>query len=74
MTPLEVLVACTANAAAAVSEADRIGAIHVGHAADLVVLDVPNLETWFYEVGRPRVRLVIKNGHPVHRSSPRELQ
>ncbi|RME39921.1 MAG: imidazolonepropionase, partial [Planctomycetota bacterium] len=36
MTPTEAIVAATANAAAALRRADRVGAIHVGHQADLV--------------------------------------
>jgi len=62
MTPVEVLVATTANAAAAIGRADRIGSIAVGAQADLVVLDVPNLERWMYEAGRSCVRSLIKKG------------
>ncbi len=62
MLPNEVLVACTANAAAAVDRQADLGAIAVGHQADLVVLDAPDLDDWFYHVGRPRVRYVIKRG------------
>jgi imidazolonepropionase len=52
MTPAEVLVASTANAAAALNRADRTGAIAIGHRADLIILDVPNYERMMYEVGR----------------------
>lgn len=62
LTPEEVLCATTANAAAAVSEAHRLGAIAVGHQADLVILETPTLEEWAYRVGRPSVRAVIKRG------------
>lgn len=62
MTPLESLVACTANAAAALRRADRIGAIAIGHQADLLVLDVPNISLWAYRVGVNAVRTVIKRG------------
>jgi len=62
LTPREVLVACTANAAAAVGRADSTGAIAPGYAADLVVLAAPTLNTWFYEVGRTRVAAVIRRG------------
>lgn len=62
MTPAECLVACTANAAAAVRRADRIGAIAVGHEADLLILDVPNLDRWPYRVGVNAVRTVFKRG------------
>ena len=62
MSPIEVLIAATANAAAAIDRHDRLGAISVGMQADLVVLDVPNLETWLYEPGRNCIRMVIKGG------------
>jgi imidazolonepropionase len=65
LTPAEVLAACTANAAAAVGSAERIGAIAPGYAADLVMLDVPTLDEWFYAVGRPQVRQVLKRGQVV---------
>lgn len=65
MTPLESLVACSANAAAAVRRADRLGAIAVGHQADLVVLDVPNLNRWAYNVGVNPVAKVLKRGRVV---------
>jgi imidazolonepropionase len=67
MLPAEVLAACTANAAAALEVHRRVGAIEVGFDADLVVLDVPSLDAWFYTPGRPRVRTVIKGGHVVYR-------
>lgn len=67
MLPAEVLTACTANAAAALDVHRRAGAIQVGFEADLVVLDVPSLDEWFYTPGLPRVRAVIKHGHPVYR-------
>jgi len=66
MTPLESLVACTANAAAAIDRADTIGAIAVGHQADLLILDIPNVNQWAYRVGVNPVRSVIKRGRIVH--------
>lgn len=65
MTPMESLVACTANAAAAVHRADRLGAIVVGHQADLVILDVPNVNRWAYNVGVNPVAKVMKRGRVV---------
>lgn len=65
LTPLEALVACTANAAAALGRADRIGAIAVGHQADLLILDVPDVSLWAYRVGVNPVRRVIKAGRVV---------
>lgn len=66
MLPLEVLAACTANAAAALELHRQTGAIAAGYAADIVVLEAPTLEEWFYTVGRPRVRYVLKRGQVVY--------
>lgn len=71
MTPIESIVAATANAAAAIRRQDRIGAIAVGMQADLVVLDVPNHARWMYEPGRNCVRTVIKRGRPIERQPAR---
>lgn len=65
MTPLECLVACTANAAAALRRADRLGAIAVGFQADLLILDIPNVNRWAYQVGVNPVSKVIKAGRVV---------
>ena len=65
MTPTEVLVAATANAAAAINRQDRLGAIGKGLQADLIVLDVPNFDRCVYEHGRDAVRAVVKNGEVV---------
>jgi imidazolonepropionase len=65
MTPIEALVAATANAAAAINRHGQLGAIEVGMQADLVVLDVPSLERWLYEPGRNCVRAVVKKGETV---------
>jgi imidazolonepropionase len=65
MTPMESLVACTANAAAAIDRADSLGAIARGYLADLLILDVPNVNRWAYQVGVNAVRTVIKRGRVV---------
>lgn len=67
LLPIEVLVACTANAAAAVGAAQRLGAIAIGHEADLVVLAAASLDEWLYGVGRERVAMTIKRGGVVWR-------
>src|SRR5262249_7373202 len=69
MTPTEALVAATANAAAAIDRSDRVGAIAVGHQADLLVLHGANADQLPYEVGRNPVRFVIKRGNVVHGSA-----
>ena len=66
MTPAEVLTAVTANAAAAIDQHHRLGAIVEGYDADLVILDAPTLDEWFYTPGRNRVKTVIKYGEVVH--------
>ncbi len=66
LTPIEALVAATANAAAALDRGDRLGAIEVGHQADLLVLHERTAAHMAYEVGRNPVRLVIKRGRVVH--------
>jgi imidazolonepropionase len=70
LTPAEILAACTANAAAAVGAAERIGAIARGYDADLVVLSAPTLDEWFYAVGQPQVRHVLKRGEVVFSAAP----
>lgn len=69
LLPVEALVAATANAAAAVCEQHRIGAIQIGHQADLVILDAADVDDWMYAPGRNRVRMVIKGGAIVHSST-----
>lgn len=65
LLPVEVLAACTANAAAALRLQSRAGAIAVGHDADLVVLDAASLDEWFYSACQAPARLVLKRGRPV---------
>ena len=65
LTPVEALVAATANSAAAINRQDRVGAIAAGMQADLLILDVPRFEQWAYHVGRNCVRTVVKNGRVV---------
>lgn len=69
MHPNEVLVAATANAAAAIRAQDRLGAVAVGHQGDVVVLDAPSVSEWLYTPGRDRVRAVIKRGIVIHESA-----
>lgn len=62
MTPMETLVAVTANAAAALHQSDRLGAIAVGHQADLLIVGADSVDQWVYRVGVPAVQRIIKNG------------
>ncbi|MBN1514621.1 MAG: imidazolonepropionase [Phycisphaerae bacterium] len=74
LTPAEALVAATANAAAALDRHAYLGAIAPNMQADLLVLDVPNLEQWLYHIGRPCVRTVIKRGRVVGESEQTVLE
>ena len=65
LTPMEILTACTANAAATLDIHRHTGAIANGFDADLVVLDAPTLDDWFYTPGRSRIRYVLKHGQVV---------
>ncbi len=69
LRPGEALAACTANAAAAVRQERRLGAMHVGHDADVVVLDAPSLAEWMYTPGRNRAAIVLKRGRVVWTAS-----
>jgi imidazolonepropionase len=65
LTPEQALVAATSNAAAVLNRQDRIGALEPGMQADLVVLDVPNVEQMCYFAGRNCTRMVLKRGEIV---------
>ncbi len=67
MTPAEVIIATTVNAAAKLNRADIVGSVREGMKADLVILDVANYNQWPYNAGRSCVRCVIKNGKLVYR-------
>ncbi|WCN39788.1 imidazolonepropionase [Aneurinibacillus uraniidurans] len=62
MTPAEVLVAATINAAHAIKQAHRVGSLEKGKAADLVVFDAPNYSYMQYNYGVNLVDTVIKAG------------
>ena len=64
LTPAEVLVAVTVNAAAALGLADR-GSLEPGRRADVVVWDVPNHAQLPYWVGADLARVVIVGGRQV---------
>ena len=66
MAPSEALIGATVNGAAALDRGARLGRIEKGMQADLVVLDVPSVDQWLYQVGRNAVATVIKNGRIVH--------
>ncbi len=62
LTPAQALVASTLNAAAALSAADRIGSLHPGKQADLLILNTPDYRNLSYRYGSNQVAAVIKRG------------
>ncbi|MDQ0482668.1 imidazolonepropionase [Guptibacillus hwajinpoensis] len=62
MTPAEVLVAVTINAAHAINRGSLIGSIEVGKKADLLLFSVPTHHHLHYHFGENHVKSVIKNG------------
>jgi imidazolonepropionase len=65
LSPAEALSACTVNAAHVLGRAGRIGRIEAGHAADLVLLDVPDWRYLAYHLGGEHVASVVKEGEVV---------
>ncbi|MBP7460094.1 MAG: imidazolonepropionase [Candidatus Delongbacteria bacterium] len=75
----EILNSVTLQAAFALREHDRIGSLHPGKQADLIILDLKNPEVLPYFPGTDFIRAVIKNGrlypsehrpHSDHRANP----
>jgi len=72
LTIEESLTGVTLNAAACLGLGDEIGSVEVGKAADLVLLDAPNLNHVAYHYGVNPVAAVIKRGRVVYRPRPYE--
>jgi imidazolonepropionase len=70
LTPAQAIAAATINAAAAIQCSDRIGSIHAGKQADLLILNVPDYQQLGYRFGGNLVRTVIKRGHIYPIQSP----
>ena len=62
LTPLEALLAATRHSALAVGRERRVGTLENGKDADLILLDVPNIESVPYHFGVNHVRDVMKKG------------
>lgn len=62
MTPEEVLIATTINAAHAIDCAQEVGSLEVGKKADITIFNVPNYLILSYQYGMNHVDTVIKNG------------
>ena len=71
LTVEEALTAMTLNAAASVGEAERRGSLEPGKAADVVLVDGPNLEHLVYHYGINPVTDVVAAGRLVVRDGRR---
>ncbi|MBC7185595.1 MAG: imidazolonepropionase [Calditrichaeota bacterium] len=67
MTPAEVLVATTLNAARAIDRASTLGQLRAGAQADCVIWDVPDYRCIPYHFGVELAQTVIKRGRVVYR-------
>ncbi len=65
MTPEEALVALTVNAAHAIGHGGKVGSIHKGQQADLLLMDIESLEEIAYNMVANPVAKVIKRGKRV---------
>ena len=62
LTPAQAVAAATINAAAAIGQAGRLGSIHPGKQADLLLLSVSDYRHLAYQFGGNLVSKVIKKG------------
>ncbi|MFC7071926.1 imidazolonepropionase [Halovenus rubra] len=65
MQPDEAVLGATANAAAAIGQADGVGTLQEGTQADLTIFDLPSLVHIPYNAGTNRVEKVLKAGELV---------
>jgi imidazolonepropionase len=70
LTPAQAITAATINAAAAIQCSDRLGSIHAGKQADLLILNVPDYQQLGYRFGTNLVQTVIKRGHVYQVQAP----
>jgi imidazolonepropionase len=66
LTPAQSLAAATINAAAAVGQADRLGSLHPGKQADLLILNVDDYRHLAYRFAVNLVDMVVKKGTVYH--------
>ena len=62
MTPNEILTAATINPAYSLDVSKTIGSLEVGKNADILLLDVKNLDYFIYHYGINHTKAVFKNG------------
>jgi imidazolonepropionase len=68
MTPQETLQGATSVAARAVALGETVGSLLPGYAADLAIIDAPDLNHWLYQFRPNACVAVMKNGNWVHGS------
>ena len=68
MTPGEVIVGATLNAAYSLGRQASCGSLDVGKRGDLVIIDCPHPEELFLAVGAPVLDQVVIAGRVVHRA------
>ncbi len=66
MLPEELLWATTLIPARSLEMGDRIGSIEIGKQADMILLDIPNLNYLPYHIGVNHVKMTIKKGKILH--------
>jgi imidazolonepropionase len=66
LTPSQAIASSTINSAAAIQRSDRIGSLHVGKQADLIVLNAHDYRHLGYRFGTNLVSTVVKRGKVVH--------
>jgi imidazolonepropionase len=66
MTPQESLMGATTVAARAIARHQGLGSLTPSYAADLAIIDAPNLNHWLYHFQANACQQVMKNGHWVH--------
>ncbi len=62
MTPAEALKGATCIAARAVGLGDTVGSLEAGKAADLAVIDAPDVATWLYHLTPNANRMTVVGG------------
>ena len=70
LTPAQSLAAATINAAAAIGQQERLGSIHAGKQADLLILSVADYRHLAYRFGENLVETVIKKGRLYSQNKP----
>ena len=66
MLPGELLWATTLIPAKSLKIDNRIGSIDIGKQADMILLDIPNLDYLPYHIGVNHVKLTVKKGQIIH--------